>query len=328
MKRYFRLLLILLLLLSLLSPLSVQAYYPKEQENVKISAYDTMKITKKNNSNYNFAYPKGILKNRVHGDYGNGNYWVEVDSLRRVFYSGQKFIVTVPGKWIKVQLTVYTDTKPNINNNNDLYKAKITVDKAPIHEIDIPNSKILGYAKKGSKVTIIDSSSYGWYLIKKGSTFGWIRFNDVAFNMRVKHNNTPMHWDTDPGQYDVLAKIKANTIIKVLLKKGDWYRINTGNLDSGSYKSVDGFYWGSKSYGWIHKKYLSSNLNLSTLDKGTVTSNTINVYSSNDTCSEVIGQLKKDREVSIVYSTKNWYKIKYKNRTTYAWVLKKHIKKL
>lgn len=103
-----------------------------------------------------------------------------------------------------------------------------------------------------------------------------------------------------PGtQYGIITQVNKNTLLNVLDKSGDWYKVKLQNGTIG---------WIA---GWLTATPLLSSIK--------VNANDVNIRKGPGTNYGIITQAKKDTALSVLDKSGNWYKVKLPNGTT-GWI--------
>ena len=251
------------------------------------------------------AEATGVLKGQIDGYYVNNRFFISGMSNKEVTKNGQQFRVTnVRGTSAD---DLYSDLTVYIIKPTTIYKAKIISSSVTVkHDGSIYGQKI-GTLKKNDTVEVTQTIGT-WTRIKFGNVDGWVESKSVqriyprlykghvtADELTVRNSN-----NTNGKK---LGTIKKNTAVYVVEDKNGWYKIE--------YK--DG-------YGWVSNKYIKK-----VKYAATVTSSTLNVYSTNSKKGKKLGTLKKNNNIDVISTKGSWSQIKYK--TGYAWVESKSIKK-
>lgn len=108
-------------------------------------------------------------------------------------------------------------------------------------------------------------------------------------------------------QYTVLTTIKKHTIINILSTDNGWYNVELSN--------------GKK--GWVSQEYIYTNS--SSTISATTTARSLKVRTSAGTQNPVVTSIKKNTKVTVLDSTKKWYKVQLSNGKI-GWVFNKYIK--
>lgn len=107
-----------------------------------------------------------------------------------------------------------------------------------------------------------------------------------------------------PGtDYKVIQKLTKGNVYTVLDKKQDWTKIELSSSEEG----------------WVSNELISQNKSIVTSEKGYVNTDTLRVRSSASTSSDIIGQLAKNEEVTIIGEENEWLKIEYDDQTGYVY---------
>lgn len=107
-----------------------------------------------------------------------------------------------------------------------------------------------------------------------------------------------------PGTvYKVIQKLTKGNVYTVIDKKQDWTKIQLSNSEEG----------------WVSNELISQNKSIADSEKGYVNTDTLRVRSSASTSSDMIGQLSKNEEVTIIGEENEWLKIEYDGQTGYVY---------
>ncbi|WP_346869224.1 SH3 domain-containing protein [Clostridium sp. UBA5119] len=115
-----------------------------------------------------------------------------------------------------------------------------------------------------------------------------------VLNIRSNHNTSS----------NIIGKINYNTKVSILEISNGWYKIKYNNTT-----------------GWISGEYVKLDNNSNTVQaskNGIVTATALNVRSSGNTNSRIIGSLSKNAKVQIISTSNGWHKIKYNNTTGFV----------
>ncbi len=100
---------------------------------------------------------------------------------------------------------------------------------------------------------------------------------------------------------DVIAKVKNGTVLNVVGKLDDWYRVSYGD-----------------KYGYVSGEYIKFDKEISVKNTlGTVTGSTVNVRSGAGTKNSVVTKLIKDTYVKVLGCQNGWYRVSYGDYTGY-----------
>lgn len=105
---------------------------------------------------------------------------------------------------------------------------------------------------------------------------------------------------------DVIGSLKNGTRVRITGQNDNWYRIEYG---SGK---------GYVSRTYVTAKKLTNSTVVEYSAKGYVTASKLNVRNKASMESEILGQLKKNKSVTITGETKDWYRIKYNKKTGFV----------
>lgn len=252
-------------------------------------------------------------------------------------------VVSESNGWYKIKYSngygyisasyVNTDTHNNGNSGNsntDKPSTESKLGEVTTNGLNVRNGRgtsysVVGKLNKGDKVELLDKVN-GWYKIKyNGSKSGYV---SATYIKEINNSNNNGNTNTNTSStikgkvtanrlnvrsgagttYSKIGSISKGMEVEILDTVGSWYKIK---------------YSGSK-VGYVSSDYISKNGSslddtvISTVKKGLVTADSLNVRSGYGTSYTKIGTIPKGMEVEIVESKNNWYKIKYKNGYGYV----------
>ena len=184
------------------------------------------------------------------------------------------------------------------------------------------SSSIAGKLTKGAKVTTLEMSSDGkWYKIKHGNTTAWISAELLSSSASastssststssttgtVNDNNVNLRASASTSAKS-LAKLSKNKKVTILSTSGEWYKV-----------SVDG------KTGYIHTKCVDKGTSSTTTttaassSQGKINDNNVNLRKSASTSSKSLAKLSKNKVVTILSTTGEWYKVSVDGKTGYV----------
>ncbi|WKB36229.1 SH3 domain-containing protein [Terrilactibacillus sp. S3-3] len=223
---------------------------------------------------------------------------------------------------------------------NTLYTGTVTADYLNVRKSASASSAVLGALKKGSSVSVVGTSG-NWLKIKYKSGYAYVsgsyvkKASSAAKPSSAKQAaNLNTYTGTVTADYlnvrkaasassTILGSLKEGSSVSVVGTSGNWLKVK---YKSG-YAYVSGSYVkkASASSGSSTSSSTSTSAGSTVLYTGTVTADYLNVRSSSSTSSTILGSLKKGSSVSVVGTSGNWLKIKYKSG--YAYVSASYVKK-
>jgi len=195
----------------------------------------------------------------------------------------------------------------------------VNTDVANLRKSASTSATIAGKLTRGAKVTTLELSADGeWYKIKHGNTTAWISAELLSSSAStissstststttgtVNDNNVNLRKSASTSS-DSLGKLSKNKKVTILGTSGEWYKV-----------SVDG------KTGYIHSDYVVKGNSTTTTvsaasSQGTVNDNNVNLRKSASTSSDSLGKLSKNKKVTILATSGEWYKVSVDGKTGY-----------
>ena len=195
-----------------------------------------------------------------------------------------------------------------------------TIDGVSVRSKNSASGTYLGSLSTGDKVEIVQKMDNGWYKIKYNKSFAYVSKSfiklagtktvDNLLNTGVVYNTTKLdvreNCSTNSKCLGYLPKDTKVSIVRAT--SNNWYKIKYKN-----------------SYAYVNGKYIKLTSSVKVINRGTVTSNNLNVRKSKSTNSAKLGTLKKGARVAIVKKESNgWYKIRYGEK--YGYIAGQYVK--
>lgn len=191
------------------------------------------------------------------------------------------------------------------------------------------NNSVVGYASKGDKLEILETSN-GWYKVKlSNGKIGW--GSGKYINVSGESNSqTPSTGKTGTitadalnvrsgasTSYSKVTMVYKGQSVTILESSNGWHKIKTQSGQTG----------------WVSAQYVSTSggsnngggsTETPSTGKGTVTASALNIRSGPSTSNSVIGTAYKGNTVDILSSSNGWYKVKLSNGKT-GWASSQYI---
>ncbi|WGX74509.1 SH3 domain-containing protein [Paraclostridium bifermentans] len=178
------------------------------------------------------------------------------------------------------------------------------------------NDSVVGYAYKGDKLQILETSN-GWYKVKlsNGKT-GWGsgKYINVSGD---SSSETPSSGKTGTITADALnvrsgpstsygkvTMVYKGQSVTILESSNGWHKIKTQNGQIG---------WASGDYISTSGQGGGGSEETPSTGKGTVTADALNIRSGPSTSNSIVGKAYKGNTVDILSSSNGWYKVKLSN---------------
>ena len=178
------------------------------------------------------------------------------------------------------------------------------------------SNSVVGYAYKGDKLQILETSN-GWYKVKlsNGKT-GWGsgKYINVSGD---SSSETPSSGKTGTITADALnvrsgpstsygkvTMVYKGQSVTILESSNGWHKIKTQNGQIG---------WASSDYISTSGQGGGGSEETPSTGKGTVTASTLNIRSGPSTSNSIVGKAYKGNTVDILSSSNGWYKVKLSN---------------
>lgn len=204
----------------------------------------------------------------------------------------------------------------------------VTADVLNIRSNPNTSSNIIGRLNYNSKVSIIEISN-GWYKVKFNNTTGWISGQYVKLD---NNSNSVQASTTGIVTADVLnvrsgastsnsviGSISKNTKVQIISTSNGWHKVkynNTTGFVSAEYISISSDNGNAGNNNSNNGNNNSSNNTV--ISTGIVNADALNVRSSGNTSSNIIGTLYKNSKVEILSTSNDWHKIKFNNGTGFV----------
>ena len=167
-----------------------------------------------------------------------------------------------------------------------------TIDGVSVRSKNSASGTYLGSLSTGDKVEIVQKMDNGWYKIKYNKSFAYVSKSfiklagtktvDNLLNTGVVYNTTKLdvreNCSTNSKCLGYLPKDTKVSIVRAT--SNNWYKIKYKN-----------------SYAYVNGKYIKLTSSVKVINRGTVTSTTLNVRKSKSTNSESWELLKKELEL-------------------------------
>lgn len=239
-------------------------------------------------------------------------------------------VIATKNDWSKItagKLTGWASTK---YLSYITWTGYVTVDNLAVRKSSSANSKSLAKIKKGTSLTVKNSSGNSLQIYEKNKKVtGWVTASAVS---KTKPKVPTKTNATNLGIYYVTANslnvrasnntsakklfaLKKNSAIRLLEKKNGWGKIRAANGRSG---------WVSITYLSKTKPTTSSTNKAKDLGTYYVTSSTLNIRASNSSSGKIVSTLNKHAAVKLLEKKSGWGKVKTANGKT-GWVSTNYI---
>ncbi|WP_250673237.1 SH3 domain-containing protein [Paraclostridium ghonii] len=191
------------------------------------------------------------------------------------------------------------------------------------------NNSVVGYASKGDKLEILETSN-GWYKVKlSNGKIGWGSGKYISVSGE-SNSQTPSTGKTGTitadalnvrsgpsTSYSKVTMVYKGQSVTILESSNGWHKIKTQSGQTG----------------WVSSQYVSTSggsnngggsTETPSTGKGTVTASALNIRSGPSTSNSVIGTAYKGNTVDILSSSNGWYKVKLSNGKT-GWASSQYI---
>ncbi len=180
------------------------------------------------------------------------------------------------------------------------------------------SNSVVGYAYKGDKLQILETSN-GWYKVKlSNGKIGWgsgkyINVSGDSSSEAPSSGKTgtitasALNVRSGPStSYGKVTMVYKGQSVTILESSNGWHKIKTQNGQigwaSGDYISTSG---GSNNGG--------GSTETPSTGKGTVTASALNIRSGPSTSNSIVGKAYRGNTVDILSSSNGWYKVKLSN---------------
>ncbi len=225
-----------------------------------------------------------------------------------------------------MQVIAIADPAQTSNSSyNSEVTGTITADVLNIRSNHNTSSNIIGRINYNTKVLILEISN-GWYKIKYNNTTGWIsgeyvRLDNNSNTVQASKNgivtatalNVRSAGNTNSR---IIGSLSKNAKVQIISTSNGWHKIkynNTTGFVSAEYINTSSTNTNSGN---------STNNNSSTdstvKSTGFVNADALNVRSSGNTSSKIVGTLYKNSKVEILSTSNGWHKIKFKGSTAFV----------
>lgn len=228
-----------------------------------------------------------------------------------------------------MQVIAIADPAQTSNSSyNSTVTGTITADVLNIRSNHNTSSSIIGKINYNTKVSILDISN-GWYKIKYNNTTGWIsgEYVKLASNSNtVQSSKNGMVTATalnvrSAGNTNsrIIGSLSKNAKVQIISTSNGWHKIkynNTTGFVSGEYINTSST--NSNSGNGTNNNNSNSSTDSTVKSTGIVNADALNVRSSGNTSSKIVGTLYKNSKVEILSTSNGWHKIKFKGGTAFV----------
>ncbi len=234
-----------------------------------------------------------------------------------------------------MQVIAIADPAQTSNSSyNSTVTGTITADVLNIRSNHNTSSNIIGKINYNTKVSILEISN-GWYKIKYNNTTGWIsgEYVKLASNSNtVKTPNTVQASKNgivtatalnvrSAGNTNsrIIGSLSKNAKVQIISTSNGWHKIkynNTTGFVSGEYINTSST--NTNSGNGTNNNNSNSSTDSTVKSTGIVNADALNVRSSGNTSSKIVGTLYKNSKVEILSTSKGWHKIKFKGGTAFV----------
>jgi len=225
-----------------------------------------------------------------------------------------------------MQVIAIADSAQTSNSSyNSSVTGTITADVLNIRSNHNTSSNIIGKINYNTKVSILEISN-GWYKIKYNNTTGWISGEYVKLDNNSNTVQASKNGIVTATALNVRSSGNTNSrIIGSLSKNAKVQIISTGNgWHKIKYNNTTGFvsaeYINTSSTNTNSGNGTNNNSSTDSTVKSTgfVNADALNVRSSGNTSSKIVGTLYKNSKVEILSTSNGWHKIKFKGGTAFV----------
>ncbi len=234
-----------------------------------------------------------------------------------------------------MQVIAIADPAQTSNSSyNSTVTGTITADVLNIRSNHNTSSSIIGKINYNTKVSILDISN-GWYKIKYNNTTGWIsgeyvkptsNSNTVHAPNKVQASKNGIVTATalnvrSAGNTNsrIIGSLSKNAKVQIISTSNGWHKIkynNTTGFVSGEYINTSST--NSNSGNGTNNNNSNSSTDSTVKSTGIVNADALNVRSSGNTSSKIVGTLYKNSKVEILSTSNGWHKIKFKGGTAFV----------
>lgn len=233
-----------------------------------------------------------------------------------------------------MQVIAIADPAQTSNSSyNSTVTGTITADVLNIRSNHNTSSNIIGKINYNTKVSILEISN-GWYKIKYNNTTGWISGEYVKLASNSNTVQTPNTESSKNGivtatalnvrsagntNSRIIGSLSKNAKVQIISTSNGWHKIkynNTTGFVSGEYINTSST--NSNSGNGTNNNNSNSSTDSTVKSTGIVNADALNVRSSGNTSSKIVGTLYKNSKVEILSTSNGWHKIKFKGGTAFV----------
>ncbi len=233
-----------------------------------------------------------------------------------------------------MQVIAIADPAQTSNSSyNSTVTGTITADVLNIRSNHNTSSSIIGKINYNTKVSILEISN-GWYKIKYNNTTGWISGEYVKLASNSNTVQTPNTESSKNGivtatalnvrsagntNSRIIGSLSKNAKVQIISTSNGWHKIkynNTTGFVSGEYINTSST--NSNSGNGTNNNNSNSSTDSTVKSTGIVNADALNVRSSGNTSSKIVGTLYKNSKVEILSTSNGWHKIKFKGGTAFV----------
>ncbi len=234
-----------------------------------------------------------------------------------------------------MQVIAIADPAQTSNSSyNSTVTGTITADVLNIRSNHNTSSNIIGKINYNTKVSILEISN-GWYKIKYNNTTGWISGEYVKLASNSNTVQTPNTVQSSKNgivtatalnvrsagntNSRIIGSLSKNAKVQIISTSNGWHKIkynNTTGFVSGEYINTSST--NTNSGNGTNNNNSNSSTDSTVKSTGVVNADALNVRSSGNTSSKIVGTLYKNSKVEILSTSKGWHKIKFKGGTAFV----------
>ncbi|MFR1710335.1 MAG: SH3 domain-containing protein [Clostridium sp.] len=271
--------------------------------------------------------------------------------IGRLNYNSKVSIIEISNGWYKVKFNNTTGwisgQYVKLDNNSNSVQASttgiVTADVLNVRSGASTSNSVIGSISKNTKVQII-STSNGWHKVKYNNTTGFVSAEYISIssdngnagnnNSNNGNNNSSNNTVISTGivnadalnvrsgastSNSIIGSLSKNAKVQIISTSNGWHKIkynNTTGFVSAEYISMSS---NNGNAGNNNSNNGNNNPpNNTVISTGIVNADALNVRSSGNTSSNIIGTLYKNSKVEILSTSNGWHKIKFNNGTGFV----------
>ncbi len=225
-----------------------------------------------------------------------------------------------------MQVIAIADSAQTSNSSyNSSVTGTITADVLNIRSNHNTSSNIIGKINYNTKVSILEISN-GWYKIKYNNTTGWIsgeyvKLDNNSNTVQASKNgivtatalNVRSSGNTNSR---IIGSLSKNAKVQIISTSNGWHKIKYNNTTG--FVSAEYINTSSTNTNSGNGTNNNSSTDSTVKSTGFVNADALNVRSSGNTSSKIVGTLYKNSKVEILSTSNGWHKIKFKGGTAFV----------